>query len=105
MRRRHCPIWGPPAPVGHCLYLRAQDPDVKVVRIETSKVAALRRYLKRDAKVVQERLGHSGISVTMYTYSHVLPGMQEQAASSLADRLMGRDTGICKPFADGENQE
>ncbi len=33
-----------------CLYLRAQHPDVKVVRIKTSKVAALRRYLKRDAK-------------------------------------------------------
>ena len=56
-------------------------------------------------KVVQERLGHSGISVTMDTYSHVLPGMQEQAASRLADRLMGRDTGICKPFADEGKQE
>ncbi len=33
-----------------CLYLRAQHPAVKVVRIKTSKVAALRRYLKRDAK-------------------------------------------------------
>ncbi len=33
-----------------CLYLRAQHPEVKVVRIKTSKVAALRRYLQRDAK-------------------------------------------------------
>ena len=33
-----------------CLYLRAQSPDVKVVRVKTSKVAALRRYLKQDAK-------------------------------------------------------
>ncbi len=33
-----------------CLYLRAQHPQVKVVRVKTSKVAALRRYLKRDAK-------------------------------------------------------
>lgn len=33
-----------------CLYLRARHPQVKVVRIKTSKVAALRRYLKRDAK-------------------------------------------------------
>jgi integrase len=56
-------------------------------------------------KVVQERLGHSGISITMDTYSHVLPGMQEQAASRLADRLMGRDAGICKPFANEGNQE
>jgi len=33
-----------------CLYLRAQHPKVKIVRIKTSKVAALRRYLKQDAK-------------------------------------------------------
>jgi len=33
-----------------CLYLRAEHPDIKVVRIKTSKVAALRRYLKQDAK-------------------------------------------------------
>jgi transposase len=33
-----------------CLYLRAQHPEVKIVRIKTSKVAALRRYLKQDAK-------------------------------------------------------
>ena len=56
-------------------------------------------------KVVQERLGHSGIAVTMDTYSHVLPGMQEQAASQLAERLMGRGAGISKPFADEGNQE
>ncbi len=31
-------------------------------------------------KIVSERLGHSSISITMDTYSHVLPGMQEQAA-------------------------
>ena len=30
-----------------CLYLRAQHPEIKVVRIKTSKVAALRRYLSR----------------------------------------------------------
>jgi len=33
-----------------CLCLRAEHPEVKVVRIKTSKVAALRRYLKQDAK-------------------------------------------------------
>jgi integrase len=31
-------------------------------------------------KVVQERLGHSTISVTLDTYSHVAPGLQEAAA-------------------------
>jgi integrase len=34
-------------------------------------------------KVVQERLGHSTISITMDIYSHVMPGMQEEAAAKL----------------------
>jgi hypothetical protein len=29
----------------------------------------------------QERLGHSSISVTMDLYSHVLPGMQDEAVA------------------------
>jgi integrase len=31
-------------------------------------------------KVVSERLGHAGIGITLDTYSHVLPGLQEAAA-------------------------
>ena len=34
-------------------------------------------------KVVSERLGHSTISITLDTYSHVLPGIQEKAAEKL----------------------
>lgn len=34
-------------------------------------------------KVVQECLGHSDISLTLNTYSHVLPGMQEEAAEKI----------------------
>jgi integrase len=35
------------------------------------------------AKVVSERLGHSGVGITLDTYSHVVPGMQEEAARRL----------------------
>lgn len=38
-------------------------------------------------KVVSERLGHSNIAVTMDTYSHVIPGIQEQAALALDEIL------------------
>jgi integrase len=31
-------------------------------------------------KIVQERLGHSSIAITLDTYSHVIPGLQEAAA-------------------------
>jgi integrase len=34
-------------------------------------------------KVVAERLGHSTITITLDTYSHVVPGLQEQAARGL----------------------
>ena len=38
-----------------------------------------------NPKIVQERLGHSSIKVTMDTYSHVLPDMQQQAVNALND--------------------
>ena len=34
-------------------------------------------------KVVSERLGHSTIALTLDTYSHVLPGIQEEAAEKV----------------------
>jgi integrase len=39
-------------------------------------------------KVVQERLGHSDISLTLNTYSHVLPSMQEEAAEKMDEILV-----------------
>ena len=38
-------------------------------------------------KVVQERLGHSDISLTLNTYSHVLPGVQDEVAGKLDELL------------------
>lgn len=38
-------------------------------------------------KVVQERLGHSSITLTLDTYSHVLPSMQENIANVIDDLL------------------
>jgi integrase len=40
------------------------------------------------AKVVSERLGHANIAITMDTYSHVLPGMDERAASVVARLIL-----------------
>ncbi len=37
------------------------------------------------AKVVQEILGHSRISMTLGVYSHVLPGMQQEAMGKMND--------------------
>jgi integrase len=38
-------------------------------------------------KVVQERLGHAGVAVTLDLYSHVLPGIQENAAERVDEVL------------------
>jgi integrase len=42
-----------------------------------------------NPKVVAERLGHSGIGLTLATYSHVSAGMQDQATATLAGLLGG----------------
>jgi integrase len=39
-------------------------------------------------KIVQERLGHSDISLTLNTYSHVIPTMQEEAAEKMDEILV-----------------
>jgi integrase len=40
-----------------------------------------------NTKVVSERLGHSKISITLDTYSHVLPNMQQEAADAIDKAL------------------
>jgi integrase len=39
--------------------------------------------------VVSERLGHANIATTMDTYSHVLPGLDAQAAGTVARLILG----------------
>ena len=39
-------------------------------------------------KIMQERLGHHSISVTMDIYSHLMPNMQAEAAAKL-DAVLG----------------
>ena len=43
-------------------------------------------------KVVSESLGHASIGITFDTYSHVMPGMQEEAAEKI-------DAGLRKALA------
>lgn len=41
-------------------------------------------------KVISERLGHSQIGITMDIYSHIMPGMQKQAADKIEMILAGK---------------
>jgi len=40
-------------------------------------------------KVVQERLGHASISITLDTYSHVSPALHGEAAETVAALVFG----------------
>jgi len=55
-------------------------------------------------KVVAERLGHRDVGVTLNTYSHVQPDMQEEAAATL-DAILIRPTKVSNPVADDSDRE
>jgi len=59
--------------------------DLKHVRLHDMRHSHASQLLLADIhpKVVSERLGHSSIAITMDTYSHLLPGMQEDAATKI----------------------
>jgi len=40
-----------------------------------------------NPKIVSEMLGHASIAITLDTYSHVLPTMQESVAKAMEDAL------------------
>ena len=50
-------------------------------------------------KIVQERLGHSTISTTLDTYSHVAPGLQ-QAAATAFDKVLNTDSVLDRQLAE-----
>jgi hypothetical protein len=43
------------------------------------------------AKVLSEILGHANISITLDTYSHAIPALQEEASSRVAALVFGSD--------------
>src|SRR5207302_10401706 len=65
---------------------QAALPDIRFHDLRHS-AATLLLSLGVHPKVVQELLGHTQISMTMDIYSHVLPGMQQEAMGRLDDAL------------------
>lgn len=55
---------------------------LKVIRLHDARHTHASLMLKQGVhpKIVQERLGHASIQITLDTYSHVAPGLQEAAA-------------------------
>jgi len=56
---------------------------LKYIRLHDARHTHASLMLKQGVhpKIVQERLGHASIQITLDTYSHVAPGLQEAAAA------------------------
>jgi integrase len=70
------------------LLIEAKLPAIRLYDLRHTH-ATLLMAADEHPKVVQERLGHSSIQLTIDTYSHVFPGMQERASARLEALLVG----------------
>ena len=65
---------------------RANVPKIRPYDLRHSS-ASLLLAAGVHPKVVAERLGHSNVTLTLSTYSHVLPSLQKDAAETLGRLL------------------
>jgi len=81
-----------PNTVTHAWIKLVQRIGLKPIRLHDARHTHASLMLKQGAhpKVVQERLGHAGIQITLDTYSHIAPGLQESAAKRFDDVLNGK---------------
>lgn len=68
------------------LLKKAGLPNIRFHDLRHS-VASLLFAMEVHPKIVQELLGHSNIPMTMDIYSHMLPGMQQEAVKKLDQAL------------------
>jgi integrase len=74
-----------PGTLSHAWDKAIRHAGMRIIRLHDARHTHASFMLKQGIhpKVVQERLGHSSIQVTLDTYSHVAPGIQEKAAARL----------------------
>ena len=70
---------------------RVRDAGLPKIRLHDLRhtYATLALQAGVHPKVVQERLGHSSISVTLDTYSHAIPAIESEAAERVASLILG----------------
>ncbi len=85
-----------PASVTHAFVRIARRTGLRGIRLHDLRHTHASLMLKQGVhpKVVSERLGHATISITLDTYSHVLPGLQEAAALRFDEVLPGLPANI-----------
>jgi len=70
------------------LLKKAEVPDIRLYDLRHT-TATLLLSAGENPKVVSERLGHASIVLTLDTYSHVLPTMQQTATDKLEKMMFG----------------
>jgi len=69
--------------VTHARIKLVRRTGIKLIRLHDARHSHASLMLKQGVhpKIVQEQLGHASIQVTLDTYSHVAPGLQQAAAA------------------------
>jgi integrase len=85
-----------PDTITHAWIKLARRVGLKGIRLHDARHSHASLMLKQGIhpKIVQERLGHSSIQITLDTYSHVAPGLQEAAAKRFDELLHKADINI-----------
>ncbi len=88
-----------PNSVNTAWYRALQNVDVPRIRFHDLRHTHASLMLQQgvNPKIVSERLGHATVQITLDTYSHVLPGLQRQAADLFGELL--RNTNIRKTIS------
>jgi integrase len=81
-----------PDTVTHAFIKLVRKTGLKPIKLHSLRHTHASLMLKQGVhpKIVQERLGHASIQITLDTYSHVAPGLQQAAARSFDKLLNGR---------------
>ena len=81
-----------PNSVTHAWIKLVRRAGVKPIRLHDARHTHASLMLKQGVhpKIVQERLGHSSVTITLDTYSHVAPGLQEAAAKRFDEAFSAR---------------
>ena len=85
-----------PNTVTHAWAMLAAKAGVKPIRFHDARHNHASLMLKQRVhpKIVQEKLGHSSIQMTLDTYSHVAPGLQQAAAENFDKLINGKSENV-----------
>ncbi len=80
-----------PSSISHSWMKLVRSCGLPGIRLHDSRHTHASLLLKQGVhpKIVQERLGHGSIQITLDTYSHVAPGLQQAAANKFDDIILG----------------